>query len=73
MPDAENPAKATPEPETAGFAVVELSDAEYHELADEYLDNVVGRFEELQDAREDIDVEFSVRRASFSFTAVSLG
>ncbi|KAH7015379.1 hypothetical protein EDB80DRAFT_334284 [Ilyonectria destructans] len=67
MPDAENPAKATPEPETTGFTVVELSDAEYHELADEYLDNVVGRFEELQDAREDIDVEFSAGVLTISF------
>lgn len=67
MPDTENPAKATPEPETTGFAVVELSDAEYHELADEYLDNVVGRFEELQDAREDIDVEFSAGVLTISF------
>ncbi|KAH8706546.1 hypothetical protein BGZ61DRAFT_223131 [Ilyonectria robusta] len=67
MPDTENPAKATPEPETTGFAVVELSDAEYHELADEYLDNVVGRFEELQDSREDIDVEFSAGVLTISF------
>lgn len=61
MPDTENPAKPLNESEDVqpSAAVAELTDGEYHELADEYLDNVVGKFEELQDEREDIDVEFS--------------
>ncbi|KAI8676691.1 Ferroxidase [Fusarium sp. Ph1] len=61
MPDTENPAKPLNESEDVqpSVAVAELTDGEYHELADEYLDNVVGKFEELQDEREDIDVEFS--------------
>lgn len=65
MPDTENPAKPLNESEEVqpSAAVAELTDGEYHELADEYLDNVVGKFEELQDEREDIDVEFSVRAA----------
>ncbi|KAH7156965.1 hypothetical protein EDB81DRAFT_929138 [Dactylonectria macrodidyma] len=67
MPDTENPPKATPEPETATFTAVELSDADYHEIADEYLDTVVGKFEELQDSREDIDVEFSAGVLTISF------
>ncbi|KAF4462993.1 regulator of mitochondrial iron homeostasis [Fusarium albosuccineum] len=62
MPDTENPAKpleASEEPKTS-VAVAEVTEGEYHELADEYLDRVLGKFEELQDAREDIDVEFSL-------------
>ncbi|KAI1381588.1 Frataxin [Hypoxylon crocopeplum] len=36
-----------------------ITDAEYHELADEYLDTVLGKYEELQDESGDVDVEFS--------------
>ncbi|KKA26349.1 hypothetical protein TD95_005098 [Thielaviopsis punctulata] len=36
-----------------------LSDREYHDKANEYLDHVVAQYEDLQDSREDIDVEFS--------------
>ena len=36
-----------------------LSDAEYHALADAYLDKLVVRLEDMQDAREDVDVEYS--------------
>jgi frataxin len=65
MPDTENPSKPLDETEQAEptAAVAEITEQEYHEIADEYLDNVVSRFEELQDQREDIDVEFSVRIA----------
>jgi frataxin len=61
MPDTENPAKPLTEAEQVQptAAVAEITEQEYHEIADQYLDNVVGRFEELQDQREDIDVEFS--------------
>ncbi|KAI9695181.1 MAG: Mitochondrial chaperone Frataxin [Bogoriella megaspora] len=36
-----------------------ISDEEYHELADQYLDNAVARLEEMQESREDLEVEFS--------------
>lgn len=63
MPDTEHPAKPLNETEEVQStpAVAEITEKEYHELADEYLENVVNRFEELQDQREDIDVEYSVR------------
>lgn len=59
MPDTDKPAKEAEETEVT-YAVVELTDGQYHELADEYLDNVLSKFEEVADAREDVDVEFSV-------------
>lgn len=37
-----------------------ITESEYNALADTYLDKVVTRLEELQDEREDVDVEFSV-------------
>ena len=34
---------------------------EYHKLSDAYIDGLVARLEELQEEREDVDVEYSVR------------
>lgn len=61
MPDQENPSKPLSKTEEVkpSFAVAEITEGEYHEIADEYLDNVVNTFEEIQDARGEIDVEFS--------------
>lgn len=38
----------------------ELTDTQYHELSDQYLDNLLNKFEAVQDEREDIDIEYSV-------------
>lgn len=42
----------------------DLTDAQYHELSDEYLDNLLNKFEAAQDERDDIDVEYSVSFSS---------
>ncbi|KAF4948320.1 hypothetical protein FGADI_9792 [Fusarium gaditjirri] len=69
MPDTENPAKPLNEAEEIhqNAIVADITEQEYHDLADEYLDNVVGKFEELQDQREDIDVDFSAGVLSISW------
>ncbi|RYO83384.1 hypothetical protein DL766_010608 [Monosporascus sp. MC13-8B] len=36
-----------------------ITDAQYHELSDEYLDNLLSKFETAQDERDDLDVEYS--------------
>ncbi|KXJ97045.1 Frataxin-like domain-domain-containing protein [Microdochium bolleyi] len=36
-----------------------LSDEEYHDVADRYLEDVQTKFEELAETREDVDVEYS--------------
>ncbi|KAJ4307262.1 hypothetical protein N0V88_000644 [Collariella sp. IMI 366227] len=36
-----------------------MTDSEYHAVADDYLETLLTRLEEMQDAREDVDVEFS--------------
>ncbi|KAL2131205.1 hypothetical protein VTI74DRAFT_5408 [Chaetomium olivicolor] len=56
-------------PDNKGSKVVEtptviktpapITESEYHTVADEYLDRLLTRLEELQDEREDVDVEFS--------------
>ncbi|KAF4584352.1 mitochondrial iron uptake protein [Ophiocordyceps camponoti-floridani] len=59
MPHSENPSKAEVAKSEPSYGVLALSDNEYHELADAYLDAVLAKFEQLQDTREDVDVEFS--------------
>ncbi|KAL8365166.1 hypothetical protein RB595_004124 [Gaeumannomyces hyphopodioides] len=44
-----------------------LEDAEYHELADEYLEGIIGKFEDLQDQRPEVDVEFSAGVLTLTF------
>ncbi|KAK4152613.1 hypothetical protein C8A00DRAFT_44366 [Chaetomidium leptoderma] len=37
----------------------DITEGEYHTVADEYMETLLTRLEELQDEREDVDVEFS--------------
>ena len=38
-----------------------ITEAEYHQVADSYLDRLLAHLEKLQDKREDVDVEYVVR------------
>ncbi|KXT14365.1 hypothetical protein AC579_2764 [Pseudocercospora musae] len=60
MPDTEDPQppKESP-PEQVAQHPAELSDDQYHELADEYMDTVHEKAELLQEGREDIEVEYA--------------
>ncbi|KAF2236613.1 putative Frataxin like protein, mitochondrial, partial [Viridothelium virens] len=42
---------------------------EYHEISDRYLEAVVAKLEEMQESREDIDVEFSAGVLTVSIPA----
>jgi frataxin len=42
------------------YSVPELSDHQYHSLSDSWIDGALTKLEELQDQREDVDVEYSV-------------
>lgn len=59
MPDTSNPDKAATGTEIA-FAVADLSEAEYNDLANEYLNDLLEKFETHQDNGAPIDVEYSV-------------
>lgn len=63
MPDTSDPHGKTTELPSSPVAmnIAELSDNDYHELSDQYLDAVVSKLEEIQEQREGWDVEFSVR------------
>lgn len=45
----------------------EITESQYHEIADEYLETIVNKFEELQDEGEDLDVEFSAGVLTLKF------
>jgi frataxin len=66
-PESDNPPAKTLEPEAKPQEPTELTIEEYHEVADTCIDRLVATFEELQEAREDVDVEYSV---SFCSTTV---
>lgn len=38
-----------------------ITDEEFHKLADDYIEKLLGEYEAIQDQRTDIDVEYSVR------------
>lgn len=62
MPDTSNPDKA-PTGSQMTFVVAELSDEEYHDISNEYLNDLLEKFETLQDDGSPIDVEYSVESA----------
>ncbi len=61
-PESENPPPPRDAEEVSIPAVAaNITDVEYHRLADDYLEIIVNKLEKLQDEREDVDVEYSVR------------
>lgn len=62
QPTSSDPAPPKPEGHTSNGTAVQLSESEYHELADQYLDRLVYAAEELSENQEEgWDAEFSVR------------
>lgn len=59
MPDSDNPVKEVEETKVARTPV-ELSDAEYHSVADSYLENLLAHLERAQDEKPGVDAEFAV-------------
>ncbi|KAG6013579.1 hypothetical protein E4U43_007219 [Claviceps pusilla] len=59
MPETEHPSKQDVVHAAPSMGVAPLSDSAYHDIADLYLESVLSTFEQLQDSREDIDVEYS--------------
>lgn len=66
MPESENPARSAAEssPGSAAYTHIDLSDGQYHEIADNYLETALSKFEELQDQSDAVDVEYAVRASS---------
>jgi frataxin len=59
-PESEDPQPKEAEDQITATSPTDLTNEEYHEVADRYMDKMVAALEELQEDREDVDVEFSV-------------
>ncbi|KAK3721696.1 Mitochondrial matrix iron chaperone [Vermiconidia calcicola] len=59
MPDAENPEPPKDTEEHTVTGPADISDDEYALRSDEYMNAVYERAEEMQDAREDVEVEYA--------------
>jgi frataxin len=53
-------APKTPETPPVTKTPADITESEYHTVADEYMDKLLTHLEALQDTREEVDVEFSV-------------
>ena len=63
MPESENPPPKQSEDTETPTVPTDISTTEFHERADEYLNELVERLEEAQEKNPDIEVEYSVRPA----------
>ena len=61
MPETENPQPPSRVEENRVQQPTELEEEEYHSHADAYMDAIYEKAEEMQEAREDVEVEYSVR------------
>jgi frataxin len=62
MPDSENPQPPSRVEDTRTVhQPTEIDEDEYHMRADEYMNAIHERAEEIQEDREDVEVEYSVR------------
>lgn len=61
MPESENPPPKQSEDHENPTVPTDISTSEFHERADEYLNELVERLEEAQEKNPDIEVEYSVR------------
>jgi len=66
-PESEDPKPPGLEEQTKVTEPTEISIEEYHEISDAYLDNIVAKLEQLQEARDDVDVEFSAGVLTLTF------
>lgn len=60
MPDSENPAPRKSEEVDKPTVPTDISTSEFHQRADETLDDLVARLEEKQEETPDVEVEYSV-------------
>jgi frataxin len=59
-PETENPQPKEPESHVTATGPAEITIEQFHEVADEYLNALIEKLEELQEETEEVDVEYSV-------------
>lgn len=60
MPDTSDPKPKESEPHEQPTQAAELTNDEFHKLADAYLEELLQRVEKMQESEEGMDVEYSV-------------
>jgi frataxin len=60
MPDTENPSTPVREPLATTLTPAEISDEDFHTLADAFMEKVHEKAEQVQEGREDVEVDYSV-------------
>lgn len=66
MPESENPPPKQSEESESPTVPTDITTSEFHEHADQYLDELLNRLEEKQEESPDYDVEYSVIRWNLS-------
>lgn len=61
LPHTDDPAPPNVQTPAVKPVPAELSDEAYHELADEYLETIQDRLEEISEQNDQVDVEYSVK------------
>lgn len=61
LPHSDDPAPPNVQDNEPKAVPAELTDSEYHEVADAYLEVILSRLEDLAEKDEGVDVEYSVR------------
>lgn len=60
LPDSDNPAPPNVQDHAVKPVPAELSDQEYHDLAEDFLHAIQDRLEEVAEKNDQVDVEYSV-------------
>lgn len=60
MPDAEHPKAPKLEAAATTLTPAEISDEEFHIISDAFLEKVHEKAEQVQEGREDVEVDYSV-------------
>lgn len=61
MPDTHDPQPPDNGPEHKATSPTDVSDEEYHEHSDRYMESLNEKAEAVQEGREDVEVDFSVQ------------
>jgi hypothetical protein len=72
MPDTSNPAPRKAEEHDQALAAAELTDEEFHKLADQYLEKLMTKLEQKQDEKGEIDAELSVSLLDCTYRKANL-
>ncbi|KKY34640.1 putative mitochondrial iron uptake protein [Diaporthe ampelina] len=67
LPDSDNPTPPNVQDDGIKATPADLTDAEYHEVSDTYLEIILSELETLADKNESIEVEYSAGVLTFSF------